>query len=71
MMSLVLSVCVSIEHVCLSVIYMAGHVYMDICGVYVCLVCVYAENASAASLQLRLEDMKQEQPHLSQAVEYI
>lgn len=40
MTSLVLSVYVSIEHVCLSVIYVAGHVYMDICGVYVCLVCV-------------------------------
>lgn len=41
--------------------------------VYMCAwcVCVYAENTSAASLQLRLEDMKQEQPHLSQAVEYI
>lgn len=53
----------------LSVICVAGHVYMDLCGVYVCLVCVPAENTSEASLWLRPGDMEQGQPHLSQAAE--
>lgn len=35
-----------------AVICVTGHVYMDICGVHVCLVCVTAENIPAALLPL-------------------
>lgn len=57
--------------VCLSVIYVAGHVDMDICGVYVCLVCVPAKNTSAASLPVRPGDMEQHPHPLSWAAGYI
>jgi len=62
-------VCVGV--VCVSVICVAGNMCMHVCNVYLCLVCVPAENTSAASLSVRLGDTEQHLPCLSRVVGYV